>query len=588
MSFDKTIQVVQKRMHRTHRISAEQRFPISPTTKENMKKLRHLPVLLALVASGAFLDSAQAQTQIVNGNFSDGINNWTVLGTNTLVPFTFNLTPKNLGNFPGVVTVSGNTALVHSDNNGPLVASSLSQNFQLRLPSHVDGSGRLRMKSGSIHLGFNWQALSNEGAGAPFDYVRGELNGKALFVDDLRNPQNNNQPGAFGFNRSSALQSVSEDITHLLGKNNNLSFFASDTIDAVAESALAISDVRLVYSHVILEDTEAINSVYLSGLPTALVQRELLLNVAFNANRDVNSRIFRLRSEAGLPAAGLAGPTGYSKDGKESKKEIVPEEKRWAFFATGAYGYRDQNNIDLSAGFQTDLFTATIGGEYKVTSHLTLGLAASRIEAENDLGGLGSADIEGWSFDGYVSYATSHFYADLLYALGTYNHQIDRHTGFSGTATARPDSLTNSIQFNTGYNIPMGRFITGPLAGLNWVHGNIDGYNEQQGGVANLTVPEQNVDSLTSELGWQLSLPIQTGFGYITPQVRASWVHEYLNTAKSLTVELDDSPFYAVNSTGTNISRTGGFNATGGTSGAGADYLGLGAGVSFAIGDRAQ
>jgi uncharacterized protein YhjY with autotransporter beta-barrel domain len=550
-----------------------------------MKKTKLKSALLALLAGGA-LFGHHAKAQLINSNFSNGLNGWTVQGTNTRVPFGYNLDPKNLGTAPGQVTFApGNIAILHSDTPGPLVATGLSQTFQLNLPTSTNGSGRLQMKSGSVHLNFNWQALSQEVAGAPFDYVRGELNGQQLFVNDLRFP-NDNKPGAFGFLRGSTVQSLDREITNLLGKTSTLSFFAADTIDDEVDTGLAISNLRIVFSNVILQDVDAINSVYTSGLPMALVQREVLLNVAYNANRDVNARLFRLRAEANLRTEGSAGPSGDGKESKEAKKEIVPEEKRWSFFATGAYGYRDQNNIELAAGFTSNIFTATLGGEYRITPALTVGIAASRIEADNDLGTIGSAGIEGWSFDGYVSYAANHFYADLLYALGTYSQHIDRDTLF-GTATARPDSLTNSIQFNTGYNIPCGRFLTGPLLGVNWVHGDIDGYNEQRAGVANLSVPEQHVDSLTSELGWQLSAPIPTRFGHVTPQVHASWVHEYLNTSKTLTVGLIDSPYYQLNSTGTSLSRVGSFNATGNTSGAGDDYLSVGAGVAFEFNDRA-
>lgn len=130
-----------------------------------------------------------------------------------------------------------------------------------------------------------------------------------------------------------------------------------------------------------------------------------------------------------------------------------------------------------------------------------------------------------------------------------------------------------------------GGVITGPFASLDWVHGDINGYNEQQGGNADLTVPNQHVDSLEQDLGWQLSVPIHTGFGSVTPQVRAAWVHEYLNTSRQVTAGLQTSPYYLVN--GASVSRFGSFNATGATSSPGADYASLGAGVGIGISDRA-
>ncbi|WP_157447628.1 autotransporter outer membrane beta-barrel domain-containing protein [Chthoniobacter flavus] len=551
-----------------------------------MKTPKSKSALLALAVAAA-LSATSAKAQVVNPNFADGLTGWTVNGSNTKMAFGYNQAPLGPFTAAGVVGLQNGAVIIRSGNFPPdfqtinLVTSQLSQKFSLPSSLPAFHTGRLQL-IGKVNISFDWQALSNEAPGAPFDYVRAAVNGRTLVVDELRMTGNNNTPGAFGFFRSSSVNHFSGNIGGLSEGVNTLSFSASDTIDSVVDSGLAISNLKLKFR---LADVEAINSVYNSGLPVVLAQRQLLFNVAFNANRDVNARLFRLRSEID-EVTGAAGPSGDGKACKECKKEIVPEEKRWAFFATGNYGYRDQNNVNLTAGFQTDLFTATIGGEYKLTPHLTIGVAATRVEADNDLGALGTSDIEGWSYDAYISYAANHFYADLLYALGTYNNQINRNTGFLGQgATARPDSLTNSLQFNTGYNIPVGRFVTGPLASLNWVHADIDGYNEQQGGNADLTVPKQHADSLTSEFGWQLSMPFHTGFGSVTPQVRASWVHDYLNTTKDVTVGLQNSPYYLVD--GASVSRFGSFNATGSTSAAGNDYMSVGAGVAFGIGDRA-
>jgi outer membrane autotransporter protein len=559
-----------------------------------MKLKKHLMLLGGLLAGHA-LFSPIASAQLINGDFSQGATGWTFSGSLSREPFKYTGSPVGLGSAAPVFHIINGTAVLYTDpfNVAKIVTTAMSQTIDLRpissIPGHLgQGVGRLQLSSfgnvkPSVILKYNFQFLSRESAGALFDYARAQINASPLTILEGRDPATNG-PGAFGFIRGSKVLNVTQDISGFFGTTPLLTFFASDTIDNEVSSGLAVSNVQVIPQYVV-EDIDAINSVYNSGLPMVLAQRQILLNVAFNANRDVNARLFRLRSEM-EEETGSAGPSGYSKDGKESKKEIVPAEKRWSFFANGNYGYRDVNDIDQTAGFQSNLFTATLGAEYRVIPALTVGVAATRVEADNDFGWLGSADIEGWSFDGYVSYAANHFYADLLYALGTYNHQIRRNTTFlDTTATARPDSLTNSIQFNTGYNIQAGRFVTGPLVSLNWVHGNIDGYNEQQGGNADLNVPSQHVNSLTTELGWQFSAPIHTTVGKVTPQVRASWVHEYLNDNKDVFVGLQNSPYYLVN--GASVSRIGGFSTVGNTSASGTDYLSLGAGVGCEINDRA-
>lgn len=335
---------------------------------------------------------------------------------------------------------------------------------------------------------------------------------------------------------------------------------------------------------VLVVDIGAIHSLLTSGLPVALAQRQILLNVADNANRDLNARLFRMRAQ--IAETGSAGPKGFSKDAKDSKevRHILPPEKRWEFFVNGNYGNRDVDTISSTAGFDTDLFTATLGLEYKIKPQLAIGFAVTRVESDNDLGTLGSSELEGYSFAAYVSCFCKNFYADLLYSLGSYNHQIHRNTGLGRTATARPDSLTNSLQFNTGYNLHLGRVVTGPIVSLDWVHGDIDGYTEDRGGNANVTVNDQDTDSLISRLGWQVSVPMRTGFGLITPQVRAAWVHEYLNDNQQVGASLVTSPYYLV--TGATVTNIGGFDSRSNAQAPGNDYLSAGGGVGMQFGDN--
>ncbi len=171
-------------------------------------------------------------------------------------------------------------------------------------------------------------------------------------------------------------------------------------ISAAVIGAIPVATTPPVLT-VLVVDIGAIHSLLSSGLPVALAQRQILLNVADNANRDLNARLFRLRSQ--MAETGSAGPKGFTKETKEPPHILTPE-KRWEFFINGNYGYRDVDTIGSTAGFDTDLFTATLGLEYKLKPQLALGLAVTRVESDNDLGTLGSSELEGYSFAAYISY----------------------------------------------------------------------------------------------------------------------------------------------------------------------------------------
>jgi outer membrane lipase/esterase len=320
-------------------------------------------------------------------------------------------------------------------------------------------------------------------------------------------------------------------------------------------------------------DRDAIVSALFSGLPLTAAQQQLLSSLSQTLLQDINARLFRLRANAGTGTGGAQGPTG----GKEVKAPVEEVFHKWEIYGAGDYGYFDLDGTGRNAGFQSDTWVATLGAEYKINRNFTVGIAGSYVNSAADMSAkIGSIDTEGGAGAVYGSAVFGAFYADLLYSLGAYDQDIRRNTFTGRTARGDTDVITNAIQFNTGYNFVTGNLRTGPIAGLSWLHGDIDGYRETGGGNAGLNVAGQNFDSLISQLGWQASYAAQTGFGAIIPQIRASWDHEYLNSAQNVSANLQQSPFSNGNS----------FTATGKSSTAGRDWLNLGVGVSAQFGER--
>ena len=116
------------------------------------------------------------------------------------------------------------------------------------------------------------------------------------------------------------------------------------------------------------------------------------------------------------------------------------------------------------------------------------------------------------------------------------------------------------------------------------MHGDLQGYREQGGGSAAVVFPDQNFDSLISKLGWQVSYTLPVSIGKITPQVRASWDHEYLDSSESVSASLANSPFATI--TGTTVTTGNQFSASTKSAKPGSDYLNVGVGVAVQLGDR--
>lgn len=254
-------------------------------------------------------------------------------------------------------------------------------------------------------------------------------------------------------------------------------------------------------------------------------------------------------------------------------------------FAAGDFAFQDLDRIGSSAGFDFDSQSATAGLEYRATKEIAVGLAGSYLDSRSRFTqDLGRSDIEGYALSTYVFGFTRNFFADALYAFSGFEDDILRHSLLGATARATFRSRNHNIIFNMGYNLKLGSVVTGPIGTLEYVNGHLDGYTERGGGNAAVHVDRQNYDSLISRLGWQISAPIATTWGVITPQLRASWDHQYLDSSSQVDVSLAKSPITIID--GSHKTAGDKFTASGRTAAPGRDYLVLGCGILFNLNNR--
>ena len=376
----------------------------------------------------------------------------------------------------------------------------------------------------------------------------------------------------------------------------------------------------------LLIDAGAINSARATGglLPNTLAQN--LRQAPQTALRDVNKRLFRYRAAAGNPrsngdtlanadrnlgrylnfargngmnlrqALGLEGvPASLSvKDGAPSLSSVFSVEKeaggkailqspsRWEVFGAADASFHDQNRLpNLPAGYESNTYTGSVGAEYLVNSNLNLGFAWSYLDHQTDLdNGLGGVDIEGNLVSMYGSYFRNSNYFDLLYSYGFFENDLTRNTLLPtlGFARGNTDSDAHILSFNAGRNINFGNgLVMGPILGLDYTDGEIEGYRERGAGRANLNYLRRDYESLISEAGWQISSTREVNRGWLTLQGRASWGHEFSPEADALRASLATSPFTLVN--GANVRQIGGFNLNIPGAQPGDNWLNLGVGA---------
>jgi len=309
-------------------------------------------------------------------------------------------------------------------------------------------------------------------------------------------------------------------------------------------------------------DLEAIQSTVFSALPMALAQRELVFSAVAETTRDINARLFRLRTGQDV-------------------------ERGWELFAAGKFGAVDMEAIQFTTGFQSDSVAATVGAEYHFNQYVTFGAAVTAFESDASLGrGVGDVKLSGPALAAYISLVRAGFYADFLYSFTMLDHEMRRDTLFGETAHAAPNSETHTLELNIGHVFEVNGFVMGPLAGLTYSTGDLDSYVESGAGTKNVAVGGQGFDSLVSRLGWHVSRPFQWGGVEVIPQIHLAWRHEFLNDADLVTAELLQSPFMIGG--GDTFQRVGQFNAASWTEAPTQDALEVGAAVAVQVSERAR
>jgi fibronectin-binding autotransporter adhesin len=176
----------------------------------------------------------------------------------------------------------------------------------------------------------------------------------------------------------------------------------------------------------------------------------------------------------------------------------------------------------------------------KVGDHGVLGALFAYDNSSVTLGGDGShATIESYSGGLYGSYHEDGFYVNALGAYTRNDYNTNRNisiSGFGATAdgSTNGDQATANIDGGYDWNAT-NRLSVGPLAGLQYVHLGVDGFNESGAGPADLALGSQNMNSLQTRLGAHANYHLaSTPTSSFALDFHAAWQHEYLDDSRGI------------------------------------------------------
>ena len=229
-------------------------------------------------------------------------------------------------------------------------------------------------------------------------------------------------------------------------------------------------------------------------------------------------------------SAGTDGKRLIGKDGKELAPAPICD--RWGFFIDGSGEFVDEQSTSIARG--TDFTTGgiTTGADYRLGEHAAVGLTTGYANTTGNGRTDGAVKIDSGKLGIYGTVFDRGFFLNGVVGGGLNSYDTKRDT-IGGNAWGDATGKDFNALLGTGYTYRKGGFNVGPIASMRYSWVGIDSFTER-GSLAPLKISEQSESSLKSTAGLQTSYAFGLGKIGITPQIRAQWQHEYLDTARGM------------------------------------------------------
>jgi outer membrane lipase/esterase len=225
---------------------------------------------------------------------------------------------------------------------------------------------------------------------------------------------------------------------------------------------------------------------------------------------------------------------------------------RLGVFITGTLRRGTETTTNAEEGFDFKNTGLTFGADYRLGDAYILGIAGGYSKSRSifdDNGG--RLDARHTSVALYGSYFTDRLHVDWQAGFGHNSYDLGRSINYdsssssvgcsggvcstdsSGTTGAREYSFSTSA----GMDFHRDAFAFGPTLELDYKQVAVNGFTESGPSGLDLAFGGMTSNSLLAKVGGFASYAIKTSFGVILPQVRARYLHEFLNDARTQSVE---------------------------------------------------
>lgn len=235
--------------------------------------------------------------------------------------------------------------------------------------------------------------------------------------------------------------------------------------------------------------------------------------------------------------------------GDEAVTKSIRESGRFGIFLNGLYTTGDKDATDNERGFDFDVYGLLAGADYRFTDQLIFGLAFGYHNTDADLDDdAGDTEVEGYGVSLYGTYYYGQFYINGIGTYGRSDYESTRKVDYviGGTIVNQKfdgdaDADQYGFSFGTGYDFLHKGFEFGPYGRLSYYKTEIDDYTEDLSGQNTragfglaLDIDDQDIKSLSTNLGARAAKTFTTGIGVIAPYVQFDWQHEFENDTSAI------------------------------------------------------
>jgi autotransporter-associated beta strand protein len=218
-------------------------------------------------------------------------------------------------------------------------------------------------------------------------------------------------------------------------------------------------------------------------------------------------------------------------DGKTSKeiKNIAPPEPRWGLWATGSGEFVSVGDTFNARGYDFESGGVTVGLDYKFSDHFAAGVLFNYTRTNGELTGDGDIDVDAVRGGLYASVFGGGAYLNA-YVGGGYLDCDTERAGLLGKVRGDTDGGEFNAFVSAGYDAHFGHVTVGPIASYQYTYTSYGSFQEH-GSLAPLRIDSANGESSRTNLGLRLSYTRAIGRVIFTPEVRATWQHEFGDSA---------------------------------------------------------